>query len=109
LRIVLTIVLPAIVVAAIVAVIGRFAPRAVGRTWRARMAYNAGPELLRPRSVAATFTAAPLSLGAGAPRGRLIDLGIQPFRSRFCRSKYVMPGAASHLYGVQSNGYTMIP
>jgi CIC family chloride channel protein len=70
LRIVLTIVLPAIVFAAIAAVIGRFAPRAVGANLaRVRMAYNADPELLRPRSVAATFTATPLSLGAGAPLG----------------------------------------
>ncbi len=48
----------------------KLAPRAVGANLaRVRMAYNDDPRLLGPRSVIATFTATPLSLGAGAPLG----------------------------------------
>lgn len=69
-RMIATIALPAVVFASIAAIIGRFAPRAVGANLaRVRMAYNADPKLLRPRSVVATFAATPLSLGAGAPLG----------------------------------------
>ena len=61
---------PAIVFTLIAAVIRRFAPRAVGANLaRVRMAYNDDPKLLGPTAVAATFSATPLSLGAGAPLG----------------------------------------
>jgi CIC family chloride channel protein len=50
--------------------IRRFAPRAAGANLaRVRIAYNSDPEAIGPRSVATTFLATPLSLGAGAPLG----------------------------------------
>lgn len=61
---------PAIVFTLIALTIRRFAPRAVGANLaRVRMAYNDDPKLLGPRSVATTFLATPVSLGAGAPLG----------------------------------------
>ncbi|HEX9163440.1 MAG TPA: chloride channel protein [Thermoanaerobaculia bacterium] len=69
-RTVAMVVTPTIVFTAISIAIGRFAPRAVGANLaRVRMAYNEDPKLLSTRSVAATFIATPLSLGAGAPLG----------------------------------------
>ncbi|HEX7151700.1 MAG TPA: chloride channel protein [Thermoanaerobaculia bacterium] len=50
--------------------IRRLAPRAVGANLsRVRMAYNGDTALIGPRSMAATFIATPISLGAGAPLG----------------------------------------
>jgi CIC family chloride channel protein len=61
---------PAIVFTFLAWCIRRFAPRAVGANLaRVRIAYNSDPEAVGPRSVAATFLATPLSLGAGAPLG----------------------------------------
>jgi len=61
---------PTIVFTLIALGLRRFAPRAVGANLaRVRMAYNDDPKLLRPRSIAATFIATPISLGAGAPLG----------------------------------------
>jgi chloride channel protein, CIC family len=61
---------PTITFAVLAWLIGRFAPRAVGANLaRVRMAYNDNPRLLGPRTIAATFLATPLSLGAGAPLG----------------------------------------
>lgn len=61
---------PAIVFPLLAWCIRRFAPRAVGANLaRVRIAYNSDPEALGPRSIAATFLATPLSLGAGAPLG----------------------------------------
>jgi len=70
LRVVLVLVVPAAVFAFLAWLIRRFAPRAVGANLaRVRMAYNADPKLIGPRTVCATFLATPLSLGAGAPLG----------------------------------------
>ncbi|HSP16804.1 MAG TPA: chloride channel protein [Thermoanaerobaculia bacterium] len=61
---------PPVVFTTIAVIIRRAAPRAVGANLaRVRMAYNEDPKLLGPTAVAATFTATPLSLGAGAPLG----------------------------------------
>ena len=61
---------PTILFTLIAWAIRRFAPRAVGANLaRVRMAYNDDPALLGKRSIAATFIATPLSLGAGAPLG----------------------------------------
>jgi CIC family chloride channel protein len=61
---------PAIVFASLAWCIRRFAPRAVGANLaRVRIAYNSDPEAVGLRSIAATFLATPLSLGAGAPLG----------------------------------------
>ncbi len=61
---------PAIVFTVIAVIIRRVTPRAVGANLaRVRMAYNDDPKLLGPHAVVATFTATPLSLGAGAPLG----------------------------------------
>ncbi|MEO8379350.1 MAG: chloride channel protein [Acidobacteriota bacterium] len=61
---------PTIVFALLAWLIRRFAPRAVGANLaRVRMAYNDNPRILGPRTIAATFAATPLSLGAGAPLG----------------------------------------
>jgi chloride channel protein, CIC family len=61
---------PTIVFTVIAVIIRRAAPRAVGANLaRVRMAYNEDPKLLGPTAVVATFTATPLSLGAGAPLG----------------------------------------
>lgn len=69
-RVLAIVLLPAAVFAGIAAIVSRFAPRTVGANLaRVRIAYNDDPEVLRPRSVAATFAATPLSLGAGAPLG----------------------------------------
>jgi H+/Cl- antiporter ClcA len=58
---------PTIVLTVIAVIIRRAAPRAVGANLaRVRMAYNEDPKLLGPTAVVATFTATPLSLGAGA-------------------------------------------
>ena len=70
LRVGLVIVTPAIAFALIAVGIRKLAPRAVGANLaRVRMAFMDEPKLLGPRSVAATFLATPLSLGAGAPLG----------------------------------------
>lgn len=70
LRIVLIVLIPTIVFPLIAIAIRKFASRAVGANLaRVRMAYNDDPALLSRRSVAATFLATPLSLGAGAPLG----------------------------------------
>ncbi|HEX2834249.1 MAG TPA: chloride channel protein [Thermoanaerobaculia bacterium] len=70
LRILLVLFTPAAVFALLAWAIGRFAPRAVGANLaRVRMAYNDNPRILGPRTVATTFVATPLSLGAGAPLG----------------------------------------
>lgn len=70
LRIVLVLVTPTVTFAVLAWLIRRFAPRAVGANLaRVRMAYNENPKLLGPRTLAATFLATPLSLGAGAPLG----------------------------------------
>lgn len=70
LRILFVLVTPAVTFAILAWIIRRFAPRAVGANLaRVRMAYNDNPSLIGPRSIAATFTATPLSLGAGAPLG----------------------------------------
>lgn len=69
-RIVLILAVPTIVFPLIAIIIRRFAPRAVGANLaRVRMAYNEDPSLLSRRSIAATFFATPISLGAGAPLG----------------------------------------
>lgn len=69
-RTVLVVLTPAIVFGVLAIVMRRLAPRAVGANLaRVRMAYNEDPKLLGPRSILATFTATPLSLGAGAPLG----------------------------------------
>ena len=61
---------PAVMFTIIALVMRKLAPRAVGANLaRVRMAYNDDPKLLGPRSIIATFTATPLSLGAGAPLG----------------------------------------
>lgn len=61
---------PALIFGLIAAAIRRFAPHAVGANLaRVRIAYNGDPGALGPRSIAATFVATPLSLGAGAPLG----------------------------------------
>ena len=61
---------PTVVFMLLAVLIRRYAPRAVGANLaRVRMAYNADPSLLGPRSVGATFLATPVSLGAGAPLG----------------------------------------
>jgi len=65
-----TVITPAVVFALIAWCIRRFAPRAVGANLaRVRIAYNSDPAAVGPRSIAATFLATPLSLGAGAPLG----------------------------------------
>jgi len=70
LRIALILAIPTIVFPIIAIAIRRLAPRAVGANLaRVRMAYNDDPALLSKRSIAATFIATPLSLGAGAPLG----------------------------------------
>jgi CIC family chloride channel protein len=70
LRIVLVVAIPTIVFPLIAIAIRKFASRAVGANLaRVRMAYNDDPALLSRRSIAATFIATPLSLGAGAPLG----------------------------------------
>lgn len=70
LRIVFVLLTPAITFSILAWVIRKFAPRAVGANLaRVRMAYNDNPSLIGPRSIAATFGATPLSLGAGAPLG----------------------------------------
>ena len=70
LRVILILVIPTIVFPVIAIAIRRFASRAVGANLaRVRMAYNDDPALLSRRSIAATFLATPLSLGAGAPLG----------------------------------------
>ncbi|HET7437073.1 MAG TPA: chloride channel protein [Thermoanaerobaculia bacterium] len=70
LGIVLVVLTPAFVFVLLALAIRRFAPRAVGANLaRVRMAYNGEPTLIGPRSVAATFIATPISLGAGAPLG----------------------------------------
>src|SRR5512141_2010530 len=70
LRIALIVATPTVVFPLITLIIRRFAPRAVGANLaRVRMAYNEDPALLSRRSVAATFLATPISLGAGAPLG----------------------------------------
>jgi len=64
------VVTPAVVFALLAWCIRRWAPRAVGANLaRVRIAYNSDPAALGPRSIAATFVATPLSLGAGAPLG----------------------------------------
>jgi CIC family chloride channel protein len=69
-RIVFVLATPAVVFAALAWVIRRFAPRAVGANLaRVRRAYNDDPSILGKRTIAATFLATPLSLGAGAPLG----------------------------------------
>ncbi len=69
-RIVLVILTPTVTFAVLAALIRRFAPRAIGANLaRVRMAYNENPRLLGARTIGATFTATPLSLGAGAPLG----------------------------------------
>jgi CIC family chloride channel protein len=69
-RTILIIATPTITFAVLAWLIGRFAPRAVGANLaRVRMAYNDNPRILGPRTIAATFVATPLSLGAGAPLG----------------------------------------
>ena len=69
-RTIFVIATPTILFTLIAWVIRRFAPRAVGANLaRVRMAYNNDPALLSKRSIAATFIATPLSLGAGAPLG----------------------------------------
>jgi chloride channel protein, CIC family len=61
---------PTIVFTGIAVIIRRAAPRAVGANLaRVRMAYDEDPKLLGATAIAATFTATPLSLGAGAPLG----------------------------------------
>jgi chloride channel protein, CIC family len=61
---------PTITFALLAWLIRRFAPRAVGANLaRVRMAYNDNPRIVGPRTIAATFLATPLSLGAGAPLG----------------------------------------
>jgi CIC family chloride channel protein len=70
LRVVLTVLTPAVVFAVLALVIQHYAPRAVGANLaRVRMAYSSDIDLLGVRSVVATFVANPLSLGAGAPLG----------------------------------------
>lgn len=70
LRTALVMAVPAIMFATLAWLIRRFAPRAVGANLaRVRMAYNDNPRILGARTVAATFIATPLSLGAGAPLG----------------------------------------
>jgi CIC family chloride channel protein len=69
-RIVLLLVTPPVVFALIAVAVRRFAPRAVGANLaRVRMAYNADATVIGPRTIAATFLATPVSLGAGAPLG----------------------------------------
>ncbi len=69
-RSLLVLLTPAIIFALLAWCIKRFAPRAVGANLaRVRIAYNSDPSVIGPRSVAATFLATPLSLGAGAPLG----------------------------------------
>ncbi|HKR62193.1 MAG TPA: chloride channel protein [Thermoanaerobaculia bacterium] len=66
----LIVLVPTVVFALLALVLQRIAPRAVGANLaRVRMAYSTDPSLLGPRSVAATFLATPISLGAGAPLG----------------------------------------
>lgn len=70
LRTILIVTVPAAMFAAIAYAIQRLAPRAVGANLaRVRMAYNEEPKLLGWRAIVSTFTATPLSLGAGAPLG----------------------------------------
>lgn len=71
LRVILMILTPALTFAILAWVIRRWAPRTVGANLaRVRMAYNdRNPSLIGPRSIITTFTATPLSLGAGAPLG----------------------------------------
>ncbi len=69
-RTVLVVITPAIVFMILALIMRRLAPRAVGANLaRVRMAYNEDPTLLGPKSILATFTGTPLSLGAGAPLG----------------------------------------
>src|SRR5581483_6921297 len=70
-RPILLVLTPALVFASLAWCINRFAPRAVGANLaRVRLAYsNNDPALLGARSIATTFLATPLSLGAGAPLG----------------------------------------
>jgi chloride channel protein, CIC family len=61
---------PALIFTLLAWSIRRFAPRAAGANLaRVRIAYNSDPEAIGPRSIATTFLATPLSLGAGAPLG----------------------------------------
>jgi CIC family chloride channel protein len=70
LRVVLVLATPAVTFAILAWLIRRWAPRAVGANLaRVRRAYNEDPGILGTRTVAATFIATPLSLGAGAPLG----------------------------------------
>lgn len=70
LRVILVLATPPIVFVILALIIRRFAPRAVGANLaRVRMAYNGDVTLIGPRSIAATFLATPISLGAGAPLG----------------------------------------
>jgi CIC family chloride channel protein len=69
-RIVLVIATPTVTFALLAWLIRRFASRAIGANLaRVRRAYNEDPRLLSARTIAATFAATPLSLGAGAPLG----------------------------------------
>lgn len=69
-RTVLVLLTPPLVFTIIALSMRKFAPRAAGANLaRVRMAYNDDPKLLGPRTIAATFIATPLSLGAGAPLG----------------------------------------
>jgi chloride channel protein, CIC family len=69
-RVALIVAVPTLVFPLIAIIIRRFAPRAVGANLaRVRMAYNEDPSLLSRTSIAATFLATPISLGAGAPLG----------------------------------------
>ena len=69
-RVVLVLVTPTLVFIALALIIKRFAPRAVGANLaRVRIAYNGDGTAIGPRTMAATFLATPISLGAGAPLG----------------------------------------
>jgi len=70
LRVVLVLLTPAVVFVLLALLIRRFAPRAVGANLaRVRMAFNSDGATIGPRTIAATFLATPISLGAGAPLG----------------------------------------
>ncbi|MGN6186658.1 MAG: chloride channel protein [Thermoanaerobaculia bacterium] len=70
-RVVFVIVTPAAMFAILAWSIRRFVPRAAGANLaRVRMAYDTDDaRIIGPRTVATTFIATPLSLGAGAPLG----------------------------------------